>query len=147
MSRLPPVQNRDFCLIGRKTKESLTGSLNHIQISYTIACLTSGAIFKTRSGYDGHRGNARREFSAALPTSLDDFIRKSLKDEQTECIRRIISLEEAVFPILPTGFGDSVITDGPSYVFAIEYLLTCKTKFRNLKHKANGRKRFRKRTL
>ena len=53
-------------------------------------------------------GDANSEFSAALTTSLEDIIHKSLKDEQTECIRRIISLEEAVLPVLPTGFGKSV---------------------------------------
>lgn len=53
-------------------------------------------------------GDANSEFSAALTTSLEDLIHKSLKDEQTECIRRIISLEEAVLPVLPTGFGKSV---------------------------------------
>ena len=79
-------------------------------------------------------GDANSEFSAALTTSLNDFIHKSLKDEQTECIRRIISLEEAVLPILPTGFGKSIITGVPRYVFAIKYLLTCKTTYRHLKH-------------
>ena len=74
-------------------------------------------------------GDANSKFSAAHTTSLDDFIHKSLKDEHTECIRRIISLEAAVLPVLPTG-----------YVFAIKYLLTYRT-YRNLKHKANGRKR------
>ena len=47
-------------------------------------------------------GDANSEFSAALTTSLEDLI------QQTECIRRIISLEEAVLPVLPTGFGKSV---------------------------------------
>ena len=60
-------------------------------------------------------GDANSEFSAALTpcTSLEDLhvIHKSLKDEQTECIRRIISLEEAVLPVLPTRFGKSVNRD------------------------------------
>ena len=66
--------------------------------------------FKTRSGC----GDMRTANSAALTTSFDDLIHKSLKDEQTGCImpRRIISLEEAVLPVLPTGFGNSVITGG-----------------------------------
>ena len=115
--------------------------------------------FKTRSGYGDRRGrcehnlvprvlslppsredtgnevDANSEFSAALTTSLDDLIHKSLKDEQTECIRRIISLEEAVLPVHPTGFGKSVITGGPHYVFAIKYkyLLACKTNYRDLR--------------
>ena len=53
-------------------------------------------------------GDANSEFSAALIMPLEDLIHNSLKDEQTECIRRIISLEEAVLPVLPTGFGKSV---------------------------------------
>ena len=43
------------------------------------------------------------EFSAALTSSLEDFIHKSLKDEQTECIRRIVCFEKHVLAILPTG--------------------------------------------
>ena len=66
--------------------------------------------FKTRSGLSGDRR------LSTLTTSLDDLIHKSLKDEQTECIRRIISLEEAVLPVLPTGFGKSVNTGGQCYV-------------------------------
>ena len=54
-------------------------------------------------------GDANSKFSAALTTSLEDLIHKSLKVEQTECIRTIISLEEAVLPVLPMGFGKSVI--------------------------------------
>ena len=53
-------------------------------------------------------GDANSEFSAAFTTSFEDLIHKSLKDEQTECIRRIISLEETVLPVVPTGFGKSV---------------------------------------
>ena len=48
-------------------------------------------------------------FSSALNLSLQDFIHKSLKDEQKECIRRIICLKEDVLAVLPTGFGKSVI--------------------------------------
>ena len=65
-----------------------------------IACLTSGAIFSKQEA-----GDANSKFSAAFTMSLDDFIHNYLKDEQTECIRRIISLEEAVLPVLPTGLA------------------------------------------
>ena len=34
-------------------------------------------------------GDANNEFSAAPTASLEDFIHKSLKDEQKECILRI----------------------------------------------------------
>ena len=112
-----------------------------------IVYLTFGAISKQEAVMGTVERDANSEFSAALTTSLDDLIHKSLKDEQTECIKRIISLEEAVLPVLPTRFGKSVITGGQHYVFAIKYLLTSKTNYRNLNNKANGRKRFRKRTL
>ena len=55
-------------------------------------------------------GDANSKFSAALTSSLEDFIHKSLKDEQTECIRRIVYLEEDVSAILPMQFGKSVIS-------------------------------------
>ena len=80
----------------------------YISIGYMIACLTSGAISKQEVVV----ARLRTANSAALTTSLDNLIHKSLKDEQTECIRRIISLEEAVLPVLPTGFGKGVITGG-----------------------------------
>ena len=54
-------------------------------------------------------GDANSKFSAALTSPLKDFIHKSLTDEQTECIRRIVCLKEDVLAVLPTGFGKSVI--------------------------------------
>ena len=51
-------------------------------------------------------GNANSEFFAALTSSLEDFILKSLKDAQTECIRTIVCLEDLA--LLATGFGKSV---------------------------------------
>ena len=82
-----------------------------------IARLTSGAISKQEADMATVEGDANSEFYATLTTSIDDYIHKSLKDEQTECIRRIIRLEEDVLPVLPTGFGKSVITGGQRYVF------------------------------
>ena len=64
--------------------------------------------FKARSGYGGRR-DVNSEFSAALTASLEEFFHKALKDEQKECIRRIVSLKEDVLAILLTGFGKSVI--------------------------------------
>ena len=72
-----------------------------------MACLTSGAISEQEAVMATVEGDANSEFSAALTTSIDDLIHKSLKDEQTECIRRISSLDEAVLPVHPTGFGKS----------------------------------------
>ena len=46
--------------------------------------------------------DANSEFSAALTSSLEDFVNKSLKDEQKECIQRIFCLEENVLAVLPT---------------------------------------------
>ena len=86
----------------------MTGLFSHIPIGYMIACLTSGTISKQEAVMATVEGDANSEFSAAFTTSFEDLIHKSLKDEQTECIRRIISLEETVLPIVPTGFGKSV---------------------------------------
>ena len=72
--------------------------------------LTSGAISKQEAVMATVKADANSEFSAAFTTSLEDLIHQSLKDEQTECIRRMISLEEAALPVLPMGFGKSVIT-------------------------------------
>ena len=38
---------------------------------------------------------------------LQFFFQKSLKEEQTECIRRMVCLEDIIV-VLPTGFGNSV---------------------------------------
>ena len=81
-SRLPPVQNLVFCLIGRKTKESLTVSLSHNPIGYMIACLTSGAISRQEAVMATVEGDASSEFSAALTPSLDDLIHKSRMSRQ-----------------------------------------------------------------
>ena len=45
--------------------------------------------------------DANSEFSASLTSSLEDFIHKSLKNVQKECIRRIVCLEENVSAVLP----------------------------------------------
>ena len=54
-------------------------------------------------------GDVNSEFSATLTASLEEFFHKALKDEQKECIRRIVSLKEDVLATLLTGFGKSVI--------------------------------------
>ena len=56
--------------------------------------------------------DANCEFFTALTSSLEDFIHKSLKDEQTECIQRIVCLKEDVLVVLPTAFGRSVQKSG-----------------------------------
>ena len=49
------------------------------------------------------------EFSSALAKALTNFKYSSLKEEQIECVRRIICFREDVLAVLPTGFGKSVI--------------------------------------
>ena len=36
-------------------------------------------------------GDVNSQFSAVLTASLEEFFHKALKDEQKECIRRIVS--------------------------------------------------------
>ena len=55
------------------------------------------------------RGEEESEFSLALEKSLESFVHKTLKDEQRECIRRIVVEKKDVLALLPTGFGKSVI--------------------------------------
>ena len=49
------------------------------------------------------------EFLSALNASLASFVHKTLKDEQIECIRRIVCYGRDVLAVLPTGFGKSAI--------------------------------------
>ena len=39
---------------------------------------------------------------------LQFFFQKSLKEEQRECIQRMVCLEEEVIVVLPMGFGNKV---------------------------------------
>ena len=45
------------------------------------------------------------EFLSALNTSLGRFVHKTLKEEQRECIRRIVWEKADVLAVLPTRFG------------------------------------------
>ena len=49
------------------------------------------------------------EFLSALNASLAHFVHKTLKDEQVECIRRIVCHGRDFLAVLPTGFGKSAI--------------------------------------
>ena len=57
------------------------------------------------------------EFLSALIASSESFVHKALKDEQTECIHRIVCHGRDVLAVLPTGLGKSVmyqlISKGP----------------------------------
>ena len=46
---------------------------------------------------------------SALNASLAHFVHKTLKDEQVECIRRIVCHGRDFLAVLPTGFGKSAI--------------------------------------
>ena len=48
-------------------------------------------------------------FLSALNASPESFVHKALKDEQIECIYRIVCHGRGVFAVLPTGLGKSAI--------------------------------------
>ena len=49
------------------------------------------------------------EFLSALNASPESFVYKALKDEQIECIHRIVCHGRDVLAVLPTGLGKSAI--------------------------------------
>ena len=49
------------------------------------------------------------EFLSALNASPESFVHKVLKDEQIECIHRIVCHGRDVLAVLPTGLGKSAI--------------------------------------
>ena len=49
------------------------------------------------------------EFLSALDASTESFVHKALKDEQIECIHRIVCHWRDVLAVLPTGLGKSAI--------------------------------------
>ena len=49
------------------------------------------------------------EFLSALNVSPESFVHKALKDEQIECIHRIVCHGRDVLAMLPTGLGKSAI--------------------------------------
>ena len=55
--------------------------------------------------------NEESEFKvlSALNASPESFVLKALKDEQTECIYRIVCHGRDVLAVLPTGLGKSAI--------------------------------------
>ena len=57
------------------------------------------------------------EFLLALNASLESFVHKALKDEQIECIHRIVSHGRDILAVLPTGLDKSdifqLISKGP----------------------------------
>ena len=49
------------------------------------------------------------EFVSALNAALEGFVHRTLKEQQRECVRRIVCEKKDVFAVLPTGFGKSAI--------------------------------------
>ena len=49
------------------------------------------------------------KFLSAFNASLESLVHKTLKDEQIECIRRIVCHGRDVLAVLPKGFGRSAI--------------------------------------
>ena len=49
------------------------------------------------------------EFLSAVNASLESFVHKALKDEQIECIHKIVCHGRDVLAVLPTGLGKSAI--------------------------------------
>ena len=49
------------------------------------------------------------EFSSTLNASPESFVYKALKDEQIECIHRIVCHRRDVLTVLPMGLGKSAI--------------------------------------
>ena len=49
------------------------------------------------------------EFLSALSASPESFVYKALKDEQIECIHRIVCHGRDVLAMLPTGLGKSTV--------------------------------------
>ena len=57
------------------------------------------------------------EFLSALNASPESFVHKALKDEQIECIHRIVCRGRDVLAVLPTGLGKSAKTAEELLVF------------------------------
>ena len=53
--------------------------------------------------------NEESEFLSALNASPESFVHKALKDEQIECIHRIVCHGRDVLAVLPTGLGKSAV--------------------------------------
>ena len=54
-----------------------------------------------------HAASEESVFLPALNASLAHFVHKTLKEEQVECIRRIVCHGRDILAVLPTGFGES----------------------------------------
>ena len=92
--RLQLVQNLDFSLIGRETIDSKNLCSDWLPVKR----------FHIRS-----KNTLSKTNLSALDASLEGFVHRTLKEQQRECIRRIVFEKTDVFAVLPTGFGKSAI--------------------------------------
>ena len=100
--RLLLVHNLDFSLIGQETK-------GYLEISHDWLPVWQ-CDFRIRSKkIQADEASKESVFLSALNASLAHFVHKTLKDEQVECIRRIVCHGRDVLAVLPTGFGKSAI--------------------------------------
>ena len=60
------------------------------------------------------------EFLSVLTASLEIFVQKDLKDEQIECIHRIVCHGRDVLAVLSTGLGKSATYQLISKVWAVQ---------------------------
>ena len=81
-------------------------------IGYLCGSVTSG-LKKSRELINSimacDEASEENEFLSALNASLAHFVHKTLKNEQVECIRRIVCHGRDFLAVLPTGFGKSAI--------------------------------------
>ena len=81
-------------------------------IGYLCGSVTSGPK-KSRELINSimacEEASEESEFLSALNASLAHFVYKALKDEQVECIRRIVCHGRDFLAVLPTGIGKSAI--------------------------------------
>ena len=60
------------------------------------------------------------EFLSALNASPESFVPKALKDEQIECIHRVVCHGRDVLAVLPTRLAKSVIFQKCCFVWALQ---------------------------
>ena len=81
-------------------------------IGYLCGSVTSG-LKKSRKLINSNmacdEASEENEFLSALNASLAHFVDKNLKNEQVECIHRIVCHGRDFLAVLPTGFGKSAI--------------------------------------
>ena len=76
-------------------------------ISFLCGSVTSRELMNSIIMSDD--ASEESEFLSALNASLESFVHKALKDEQIECIHRIVCHGRDGLAELPTGLGKSAI--------------------------------------